>query len=169
MAISASVPLATLVAVDAFIRPSHVRSNVTAADICANETAPGSATTLAFSQSQTSARRPARPRRTLDDLAGVPRYDQAHARSVENNGQIGDPGLRRSFSEACPKSWLRYPNVCKSLNGQRSGPRPISTWPVSRTPPVLREPFPRWNFLLPTISRAWEAACSTPRRTASIV
>ena len=80
---------------DAFIRPSHVRSNVTAADICANETAPGSATTLAFSQSQTSARRPARPRRTLDHLAPRSRHDQAqaHARSVESNGRIGDPGL----------------------------------------------------------------------------
>jgi hypothetical protein len=98
---------------DAFIRPSHVRSNVTAADKCANETAPGSATTLAFSQPQTSARRPARPRRTLDHLARRSRCDQAHARSVENNGQIGDPGWRGSFSEACPKPWLRYPNVCK--------------------------------------------------------
>jgi hypothetical protein len=91
---------------DAFIRPSHVRSNVTAADICANETAPGSATTLAFSQSQTSARRPARPRRTLDHLARRSRHDQAqaHARSVENNGQIGDPGLAPILFGGLPKA-----------------------------------------------------------------
>jgi hypothetical protein len=75
-----------------------------AADICANETAPGSATTLAFSQPRTSARRPARPRRTLDHLARRSRYDQAHARSVENNGQIGDPRLAPILFGGLPKA-----------------------------------------------------------------
>lgn len=154
---------------DAFIRPSHVRSNVTAADICANETAPESATTLAFSQPQTSARRPASTRRTLDHLARRSRYDQAHARSVEYNGQIDDQGVGADPFRRLAQSPGCDIQMCVNDRTANAPARALVHRAGFPDPPVLREPFPRWNFLLPTISRAWEAACSTPRRTASIV
>jgi hypothetical protein len=47
---------------------------------------------------------PGEARRTLDHLARRSRYDQAHARSVENNGQIGDPGLAPILFGGLPKA-----------------------------------------------------------------
>jgi hypothetical protein len=72
-----------------------------------------SAKTLAFSQPQTSARRPARPGARSTTWPGVPVTTRRMLDQSKTTARSAIRGWRRSFLEACPKPWLRYPNVCK--------------------------------------------------------
>ena len=153
---------------DAFIRPSHVRSNVTAADICP--------TTLRLGPRRRSLspslRRPRVARRGPGARSTTwPAFPlRPGARSISRkqrpdrrSGAGADPFRRLAQSPGCDIQ------MCVNDRTANAPARALVHRAGFPDPPVLREPFPRWNFLLPTISRAWEAACSTPRRTASIV
>ena len=153
---------------DAFIRPSHVRSNVPLRIYAPTRLRLGPQRRSL----SPSLRRPrvARqgPGARSTTWPGVPvttrrMLDQSKTTASRRSGAGADPFPRLAHSPGCD---IR---MCVNDRTANAPARALVHRAGFPDPPVLREPFPRWNFLLPTISRAWEAACSTPRRTESIV